>query len=180
MPLCLATTRRKNRSQKTSKGFGVVEAEKKEPVPTSNQKIYSMPGLYDMAFGYRNYEEEVNFLVGQHKRVTSQSPSRILEVAAGPARHTLTALQSSLVQQGIALDNSPEMVEYGKETAAHELPVDTDFIYVEGDMTSFQIPEPVDSTWLLLGSLQHLTENEQVVDCFQCIHNRAFVPSPWG
>ncbi len=29
----------------------------------------------------------------------------------------------------------------------------------------------VDTVWILLGSLQHLTTNEDVISCFQCIHD---------
>lgn len=128
-----------------------------------------------MAFGYRNYEEEVDFLVAQHERLhDGKSPSRTLELAAGPARHTIAALQSGQVRTGIALDNSPEMVEYGTETAHMELDIDSfeSFKYLAGDMTQFELPEedPVDSAWILLGSLQHLTDNEQVISCFQSIH----------
>jgi SAM-dependent methyltransferase len=132
--------------------------------------------MYDLAFGYRSYEDEVDFLLGQHQRLHSgKAPKRTLELAAGPARHTIAALQSGRIQAGIALDNSPEMVDYGTESAQMELDIDTfeSFSYLKDDMTSFKLSEtqlPIDSAWILLGSLQHLTENDQVISCFQSIH----------
>ena len=134
-----------------------------------------MPALYDLAFGYRNHEEEVNFLIGQHQALhEGKPPSRILELAAGPARHSIYALESSQVKSATALDNSPEMVEYGRSIASEGLDVDSldNFIYVNDDMADFQLPgDPFDSAWILLGSLQHLTTNEQVISCFQSINN---------
>jgi SAM-dependent methyltransferase len=188
-PACLATPRRGRRKAPSKKGFGAAEVvvegspaiDNDKPATVSStlprKRIYSLPGLYDLAFGYRNYEEEVDFLIGQHKRLhDGKSPSRTLELAAGPARHTIAALLSDhQVRSGVALDNSPEMVDYGIETAQMELDIDSfeSFTYLKCDMTDFELSEddsPVDSAWILLGSLQHLTDNEQVISCFQSIH----------
>jgi SAM-dependent methyltransferase len=154
--------------------------------------IYSLPALYDMAFGYRNFEIEVDFLVGQHQLLhDGQGPTRVLELAAGPARHSIHALQSSMTNFATALDNSQEMVDYGMSIARNELSStsstddDTDdesssslmesFSYVQGDMCSFELDEKYDSAWILLGSLQHLTTNDQVISCFESIH-KALIP----
>lgn len=177
-PLCLANSRRERRKPPPKKGFGSdATAEAPVPVATPIQKrIYSLPGMYDLAFGYRSYEEEVDFLIGQHQRLhNGKAPKRTLELAAGPARHTIAALQSGSIQAGIAVDNSPEMVAYGLETAQMELDIDSfeSFTYLKDDMTTFKLSEthsPIDSAWILLGSLQHLTENDQVIACFQSIH----------
>jgi len=174
----MATPRRERRKSppKGRSGSGS-DAAAEAPAPSpSHKRIYSLPGMYDLAFGYRSYEEEVDFLIGQHQRLhNGKPPGRTLELAAGPARHTVAALQSGRIQAGIALDNSPEMVEYGRETAQIELDVDSfeSFTYLKDDMTTFKLSEkhlPIDSAWILLGSLQHLTENDQVIACLQSIH----------
>ena len=130
-----------------------------------------MPALYDLAFGYRNYEEEVDFLVEQHQLLhEGQPPRRVLELAAGPARHCLEALQQSYIQTATALDVSTEMIEYAKELASEELDNTYSFEYIQGDMTNFDAntvhatnsEDAFDSAWILLGSLQHLTTNEEV------------------
>lgn len=156
---------------------------------TGAKQIYSMPALYDLAFGYRDYEEEVNFLLNRHREVDGdgKNPKRTLELAAGPARHSVYALKASLVEKATALDNSPEMVQYGESIASEELADDGDdddgdvskldkFVYLMGDMTDFEISsssgedELYDSAWILLGSLQHLTTNEQVISCFENVN----------
>jgi SAM-dependent methyltransferase len=138
------------------------------------RQIYSLPALYDLAFGYRNYEEEVEFLIEQHQLLHGgKAPQRVLELAAGPARHCLTALQASYVAAATALDVSTEMKEYALNLAQEELKNCMDaFDYVTADMTNFLLDKnrTFDSAWILLGSLQHLTTNEQVISCFQCIH----------
>jgi SAM-dependent methyltransferase len=179
-----------------------------EPDKNNGRKIYSMPALYDMAFGYRNFEEEVDFLLDQHRLLNEgNAPRRILELAAGPARHSIDALKSySYVESATAIDNSAEMIEYAKEIATEELKYDENnddddyddtfidkvdcFNYIQADMSNFTILPTTtttsqsssssssssssdllfDSAWILLGSLQHLTTNTQVISCFNCIH----------
>ena len=159
-------------------------------------EIYSRPSLYDMAFGYRNFEEEVDFLMDQHRKLDPDQkvPKRVLELAAGPARHCIEALAASYIESATAIDNSPEMIAYAREIAAKELQSDdytfeeicgkeqddsayedrvNSLRYIQADMTNFTIGSGVelfDSAWILLGSLQHLTTNEEVISCFRSIN----------
>jgi SAM-dependent methyltransferase len=151
----------------------------------TSRRIYSLPALYDLAFGYRNYEEEVDFLVEQHQLLhNGQPPKRVLELAAGPARHSIDALKSSYIQSATAIDLSPEMIDYSMDLANNELSTEIrpQFKYVQADMTNFDVSDNgnnddddddvYDSAWILLGSLQHLTTNPEVISCFQST-NRA-------
>lgn len=55
--------------------------------------IYSHPELYDAAFGYRDFRSETEFLLRCHaEHGGGEGPVRVLELAAGPARHALTAI----------------------------------------------------------------------------------------
>lgn len=155
----------------------------KEEKSVSTNTIYSMPAMYDIAFGYRGFEQEVEFLFDHLPSSTLRDAQRsfhILELAAGPARHSITALQiahevlPSTCSLGsvTCLDLSKDMKEYALETADMELATDDRerFHYVQGDMTSFDLSKTFDSVWILLGSLQHLTTNEEVFQCFQCAY----------
>jgi len=178
-----------NTSTNNGKGFG---QSKKEGSTTSSisDNIYSMPPLYDLAFGYRDYEEEVDFLLDLHvKHHASSSASstkdlRILELAAGPARHSLAALAShppSEVDSVVALDRSKDMVKYGEENADYELGAPgggrrDDFEYVNGDMRhadeyTTASSSKFDMAWLLLGSMQHLLTNDDIIACLSSIHS---------
>ncbi len=164
--------------------------------------IYSMPPLYDLAFGYRSYEDEVDFLIHVHDKYSKSldgvgenaqmddehsadvKPLRILELAAGPARHSIAALTEyppSVVNSVVALDRSTAMVKYGSENADHDMEKErrSDFTYVCGDMRDIETSlkqenlalesELFDTTWLLLGSMQHLLTNDDILACFSSI-----------
>lgn len=158
-----------------------------ESIKTSGlqaENIYSRPALYDLAFGYRNYEEEVKFLLDvhdKHSTVQNSENMHILELAAGPARHTITALRdsSSRVKSCTAVDLCPNMVEYSNEIANEELGdkdtggIRDNFHYILNDMrTVSQMNQSglqknfFDTAWILLGSMQHLTTNDDVIECF--------------
>jgi SAM-dependent methyltransferase len=172
--------RRKPSSSKSDRGFTAPASEIETSESGGGKQIYSMPALYDLAFGYRNFDEEIDFLVGQHQALHGgKGPARVLELAAGPARHCIYALQSSKLSSATALDNSMEMVEYSKSIAQEELDIDTfenSFTYLKEDMSDFELAssDPFDSAWILLGSLQHMTTNAKVISCFQSI-NKALV-----
>jgi len=177
MPACMATSRRGRRFAKSTPAKKDISTDSIKPAASSGRKIYSMPALYDLAFGYRSYDEEVEFLIGQHQSLQEdgKTPCRVLELAAGPARHCIYALQSSKVASATALDNSIEMMEYSTEIAARELDVDTfesSFHYLNKDMCNFEFgnERKFDSAWILLGSLAHLTTNEQVISCLKSVH----------
>ena len=158
---------------------------------TSSRPIYSQPALYDLAFGYRDYEAQVDFLWQRHCHVTGRAPERLVEIAAGPARHALLALEmyggvdsgtdddatnnAPLLQCVHCIDASHDMYQYATDLAQHELSVDQQeqFHYHVADMRSFTLPsnEKVDTAWLLLGSLQHMNTNEDVRRCFTAIYN---------
>jgi SAM-dependent methyltransferase len=141
-------------------------------------KIYSLPALYDLAFGYRNFEQEVDFLLYAHEEHAGYPATSVLELAAGPARHSVEALkvpaeeEAAAIERVVAIDMSPEMVAYGKELASHELGESSaSFSYLEGDMRDFDVNGATfDTAWILLGSLQHMTTNDNVMACFSQIH----------
>lgn len=150
---------------------------------SKSDTIYSMPSLYDLAFGYRCYEEEVEFLLHAHDKYSTfekDVPLRILELAAGPARHSLAALSEhppSNVDSVVALDLSQAMVKYGVENADHELGSAggrrDSFEYASGDMRDFVglSSTKFDTAWILLGSMSHLLTNDDVIRCFSCLRS---------
>lgn len=179
-----------NKSKSSSGGFGKNEAENevKETIISEDGCIYSRPALYDLAFGYRNYEEEVRFLIESHQKYSDPTDSgrdesvphlNLMEIAAGPARHSITALRNfgSSVNSCTAVDLSTDMINYSKEVADEELGdagiggKRDSFNYIQSDMRDIQSikKESIDAGWILLGSMQHLTTNDDVISCFQSI-----------
>jgi SAM-dependent methyltransferase len=163
-----------------------------KPVQDASDIIYSRPSLYDLAFGYRNFEDEVDFLLFAHQKysATGAAPRTILELAAGPARHAIAALRmdGTPVQAVTALDLNLDMVHYGTQLAQDQLSLELQsaFSYLQGDMrdhkhqqsisandpstTTTTTPTLFDSAWILLGSLQHMLTNKDAIACFQTVH----------
>ena len=130
----------------------------------SQPRIYDAPTLYDAAFGFRDFEDEVDFLCKAHEKHgnTGGAPSKILELAAGPARHAVEAASRGM--EATAVDLSAAMVKCGTKIAADE---DVKLDYRVGDVRE---PLPFDnvcSAWLLLGSVGHLLTNDDALRCFQ-------------
>eukprot|EP00577_Skeletonema_sp_RCC1716_P012057 CAMPEP_0113384072 /NCGR_PEP_ID=MMETSP0013_2-20120614/6697_1 /TAXON_ID=2843 ORGANISM="Skeletonema costatum, Strain 1716" /NCGR_SAMPLE_ID=MMETSP0013_2 /ASSEMBLY_ACC=CAM_ASM_000158 /LENGTH=407 /DNA_ID=CAMNT_0000266655 /DNA_START=93 /DNA_END=1316 /DNA_ORIENTATION=- /assembly_acc=CAM_ASM_000158 len=176
---------RSDNAESTTKGFdNEATSISQQTIPASKSNtIYSMPSLYDLAFGYRCYGEEVEFLLDAHDKYSTSDknvPVRILELAAGPARHSLAALSEhppSSVDSVVALDLSQEMVNYGKENADHELGSAggrrDSFEYACGDMRDFAglSSTKFDTAWILLGSMSHLLTNDDVIRCFSSLRS---------
>lgn len=111
-------------------GFGLEmqqrQGKQKSKHDDHNNTIYSKPSLYDLAFGYRNYEEEVSFLLDAHRATSGSAPQAILELAAGPGRHSLTALTwagSPSIAHATALDISSHMKAYSLDLAHQSISV---------------------------------------------------------
>jgi SAM-dependent methyltransferase len=141
------------------------------PLPTrrtlalaSQPRIYDAPQLYDAAFGFRDFEDEVDFLCKAHEKHgnTGGAPSKILELAAGPARHAVEAASRGV--EAKAVDLSEAMVKCGSQIAKEE---DVALDYRVGDVREPLPFDKVCSAWLLLGSVGHLLTNDDALLCFQ-------------
>jgi len=127
-------------------------------------QIYDAPTLYDAAFGFRDFEDEVDFLCAAHERHgrTGGAPVKILELAAGPARHAVEAASRGMEVK--AVDLSEAMVKCGTQIAKEE---DVALDYRVGDVREALPFDKVCSAWLLLGSVGHLLTNDDALLCFQ-------------
>jgi SAM-dependent methyltransferase len=165
-------------------------------VSHSEDSIYNCPELYDLAFGYRDFEAEVEFLLKVHRLARSSTSSNddeslpslsVLELAAGPAQHAITALRYADygVSHATALDISSSMASYALELldedvdddAVDDLDYETSkedmksrFSYVVGDMRNFTVDRTFDTAWILLGSMQHMLTTDDAIACFQSAH----------
>jgi len=117
----------------------------------NHQGIYQHAELYDIAFDYRNVAQETDFLLGLYQAQHQTKPARVLELAAGPARHALECARQGL--HATALDLSAEMLAYASSLAqAADLPLTT----LQADMREFQLDQPVDLAFTLLDSTAYL------------------------
>mmetsp|Transcript_13041 Transcript_13041/g.38849 ORF Transcript_13041/g.38849 Transcript_13041/m.38849 type:complete len:288 (+) Transcript_13041:1002-1865(+) len=128
--------------------------------PRRAHSVYDRPELYDAAFGFRDFEAEVDFLLAAHEAHAGRPARRVLELAAGPARHAVEAATRGLECK--ALDSSAAMVAYGSALArAASVSLD----YREGDARDARACAALacDAAWLLLGSLGHFLTADDAV-----------------
>lgn len=130
----------------------------------SHTKLYSFAEIYDIAFDFKDFEGECEFMVSVYEDVMGRMPRSWLEMAAGPARHTLEMARRGLTST--ALDLSSAMVEYGRELGQK---AGVEFEYICGDMTDFELKRPVELAGLLLDSSSYLLENETVYEHLSCV-----------
>lgn len=131
---------------------------------TSPARIYESASLYDLAFSYRDFPKESEFLRRVHLERSGVVAKNFLEVAAGPARHALEMARRGLEAQ--ALDLSSAMAAYGRTCAEAQglsLP------YVVADMTKFRLPTRFDLVVCMLCSATHLLTDEQLLKHLKCV-----------
>ncbi len=127
--------------------------------------IYDRPGLYDVAFGFRDVNSERDALLewADARRGTS-APGRLLELAAGPADHALAFAE--LGWHAEALDLAPAMVEHARAHAARRrLPLTLH----TGDMTAFALGDTYDLVLLMLTSASHLYTLDAMIAHLRCV-----------
>ena len=131
---------------------------------TRQAQIYDAPTLYDAAFGFRDFEDEVDFLCAAHEKHgnTGGAPSKILELAAGPARHAVEAASRGV--EATAVDVSEAMAAHGAKIATEN---DVALDYRVGDVREALPFDKVCSAWLLLGSVGHLLTNDDALRCLK-------------
>ncbi|MCB0342750.1 MAG: class I SAM-dependent methyltransferase [Pseudobdellovibrionaceae bacterium] len=116
----------------------------------STKSLYDFPEAYDLAFSYRNYESEVDFVLSLF---SGKMPKNALEVAAGPASHGLQLAQRGLEVEG--LDLSTQMAQYAtKVFSENGLKIN----YHLADMVRFSLDKKYDLIINMVDSVSHIHE----------------------
>lgn len=127
--------------------------------------IYDRPGLYDVAFGFRDVPRERDVLASwAAARRGTDAPGRMLELGAGPADHALAFAERGWHAE--ALDLAPAMVAHAAAHAARrELPLTLH----TADMTAFALGETYDLVLLMLTSASHIYTLDAMVAHLRCV-----------
>lgn len=130
----------------------------------SHHKVYERAEIYDFALADKDFSQECSFLTSCFEDIRRRPPASWLEVAAGPARHTLEMARRGL--RCTALDLSPEMVRFGRQLGEHE---GFPFTYMCGDMSDFRLDEPVDLAGIFLDSITVMLDNDVLDRHLSCM-----------
>lgn len=113
-----------------------------------NRVLYDYPEYYEVAFSFRDFAREADFLQSCIKQFSTIPVRRIFEVACGPAPHA-----EELTRRGYAytgLDINRNMLDHAQYKWRHLSPRPE---LIEGDMISFEHAMTVDFAYVMLGSL---------------------------
>jgi len=125
---------------------------------THHADIYEQARAYDVAFSFRDYAKECDFLLELARRYGRHEASRFLELAAGPANHAREMARRGL--DTVALDRSPGMAAYGRARATSE---GVSLEYVEADMEDFALARDFDLAACMIVSWSYLLDNAAVL-----------------
>ncbi len=126
--------------------------------------IYDQPEMYELACAYRDVRAEVDALrrwFRRHARLpgaAASGPGSVLELAAGPAEHSLEFARRGATVT--ALDLSPAMCARAREKAERD---GLDLTVVQGDMRDFSLPRRSDLLITMLNSVCHLMNLDDLV-----------------
>lgn len=129
-----------------------------------HDQFYSKARYYDIAFNFKNVEEENTTVLGLFHAINGRKPLSFLDIAAGPAANAIEMAQRGI--RSYALDCSQEMVEYGKNQAQQK---GQELEFIRGDMRDFHLPEKVDLVAIFMDSLAYLHTNQDVIDHLRAV-----------
>ena len=130
----------------------------------SHLDFYSKARYYDIAFGFKNVKEENQTILDLYRKHNARDARSFLDVGAGPAANAIDMSLRGL--KSAALDFSADMVKYGIEKAKA---AGTTISYLQGDMRSFELAEPVDLAAIFMDSTAYLITNDDVIKHLQCV-----------
>ena len=126
--------------------------------------LYQRARYYDIIFD-RDVGREVDFIQNAFRRYAGRTgPASVLDLACGPGYHALEFAGRGVKATG--LDLRAEMVELGQEKAAAR---GFQLSWVQADMRTFKLPEPVDAAFTVFDGLDALLTNDDLVRHFNAV-----------
>jgi len=142
--------------------------------------VYDAPEIYDVAFGFRDFDKEIDFLetlVREYGGLRGGGGlTSALELGAGPAWHSLACARRGI--QAVALERNPAMRAYAndKRAAVEASGVKLNSMrVVDGDMRHIELPHMMapeggfDCVVMLLGTVAHLLTYDDAISCMTSV-----------
>lgn len=119
---------------------------------------YDLPRLYDIAYGWRDFRAECEFMVGQYQQRQGRLPTSAVELACGTGNHA--KMLAAMGIKTIGLDSNATMLAYAQSQTGGD---DPDVAWQLGDMRAFTLDSPADIAFCLMDSLSHLLTLDEMV-----------------
>jgi SAM-dependent methyltransferase len=114
----------------------------------ASNRVYDNPRYYEIAFSFRDITYEVTVFEEVIHRFSHVPVRWMLELGCGPAGHMPEIMQRGY--EYIGIDLNPNMLAYANSKAVQAGCSPT---LLQKDMVAFDLEEPVDFAFILLGSL---------------------------
>ncbi len=124
----------------------------------SHNQFYAKAKYYDVAFNFKKVTEENQTILNVFRQHNELNPKSFLDIAAGPATNAIEMAKRGIM--AFALDYSPEMVNYGIESADKS---GVTLKFIQGDMRNFKLPQKVDLAAIFMDSTSYLITNDDVL-----------------
>ncbi len=127
----------------------------------------SLAGVYDRLNKSFDYEALVDYIEKCFGKYLREKPELVLDLGCGTGTVTLKLADRGYDMTG--LDISPEMLSMAYTAAANAGKFG--ILFLEGDMTDFELYGTVGAVVCCLDGINHLTSEEDVRKCFGLVHN---------
>lgn len=139
----------------------------------SNFNKYSR--YYDLLYKDKNYTSEAEYVLNLAKNYNKEC-NKFLELGCGTGNHAAVLCNKGFSVVG--LERSEEMVALAKQKNI------SNFNPQVADITNFNINEKFDVALSLFHVISYLTDNEQLINCFNTVHqhlniNGIFIFDVW-
>jgi SAM-dependent methyltransferase len=126
--------------------------------------LYQRARYYDIIFD-RDVGREVDFIQAAYRHFAGRpGPTSVLDLACGPGYHALEFARRGVKATG--LDLRAEMLELGQEKAAAQ---GLELTWLQADMRTFKLTEPVDVAMIVFDGLDALLTNEDLINHFNAV-----------
>ncbi len=132
--------------------------------------LYDYPSYYELAFSFRDVGAETSFMNSCITRYSLIPVKSVLEIGCGPAPHA-GVLTSSCGYRYTGIDINEKMLAYSRDKWQRCQPPPT---FLQKDMVDFELDQPVDFVFVMLGSL-YLRNANEIVSHFDSVA-RALAP----
>jgi len=146
-------------------GIDFLKRQAADPAPYS-----LIPPVYDLLMGEVEYREWAGYVEELMARAGILPGASVLDLACGTG--TMACLMAERGYRVRGLDLSPAMLQEARRKAIRS--GDT-VEWQPGDMRDFTLPTAVDAVICLFDSMNHLTDEDQLLRCFSCVR-RALRP----
>lgn len=128
---------------------------------------HALAGVYDSLNRDIDYGAIADFADSCFSKYSVKRPELVLDLGCGTGAMTIALAKKGYDMTGI--DISPEMLSKAYRNAAEN--GFSSILFLEQDMCSFELYGTVDAAVCCLDGINHLLSEEDVKDCFACVHN---------